>query len=103
MWQIFVTFRDFGNKAKPARNAKLRKFEERGEKWSHSMAAADKWAREKDDFRKDSGSFCGSCTECVRRVRLVPLGSFGVAAAAAEFGLGRFLRFPSGQMMIVAV
>ena len=67
------------------------------------MAAADKWAREKDDFRKDSGSFCGSCTECVRRVRLVPLGSFGVAAAAAGFGLGRFLRFPSDEMMIVAV
>ena len=32
------------------------------------MAAADKWAREKDDFRKDSGSFCGSCTEWVRRL-----------------------------------
>ena len=68
MWSIFVTFRDFGNKAKPARNAKLRKFEERDEKWSHSMAAADKWERGKDDFRKDSGSFCGSCTEWVRRL-----------------------------------
>ena len=45
----------------------------------------------------------GTRTECVRRVRLVPLGSFGVAAAAAGFGLGRFLRFPSDQMMIVAV
>ena len=67
------------------------------------MAAADKWEREKDDFRKDSGSFCSSCTECVRRVRLVPLGSFGVAAAAVGFGLGRFLRFPSGQMVIVVV
>ena len=32
------------------------------------MAAADKWAREKDDFRKDSGSFCGSRTEWVRRL-----------------------------------
>ncbi len=32
------------------------------------MAAADKWEREKDDFRKDSGSFCGSCTEWVRRL-----------------------------------
>ena len=45
----------------------------------------------------------GTRTECVRRVRLVPFGSFGVAAAAAWFGLGRFLRFPSDQMMIVAV
>ena len=44
----------------------------------------------------------GTRTECVRRVRLVPFGSFGVAAAAVGFGLGRFLRFPSGQMMIVA-
>ena len=43
------------------------------------------------------------CTECLRRVRLVPFGSFGVAAAAVGFGLGRFLRFPSDQMMIVAV
>ena len=37
MWPIFVTFRDFGNKAKPARNAKLRKFEESDEKWPHSI------------------------------------------------------------------
>ena len=62
-------------------------------------------ARGSDDVlrrpeRKDSES---ACTECVRRVRLVPFGSFEVAAAAAWFGLGRFLRFPSGQVMIVAV
>jgi len=67
------------------------------------MAAADKWEYKRRDIRRDSASFRGSRTECVRRVRLVPFGSFGVAAAAAGFGLGRFLRFPSAQVMIVAV
>ena len=81
VWSIFVTFRDFGNKAKPARNAKLRKFEESDEKWPHSMAAADKWAREKDDFRKDSGSFCGSCTEWVRSGFWTATGALASSAA----------------------